>query len=272
MINTSQRLLATVLVLAAAGAGYFWWDRQAPAPLPAPVAAVPPPAVAPTTTAPPAIQHPLEPDATAAAPLPTLADSDTGLATDLAGLVGAKPWQALFFPDRIIRRIVASVDNLPRQEAPVSMWPLRPVGTWLKTTAAGETLVIDTSNARRYDAHARMVKALDVQALAALYRRLYPLFQQAYVELGYPQGYFNDRLIFAIDDLLATPESVAPLALVQPKVYYRFADPDLERRSAGQKILLRIGVEHARTVKTHLREFRQAVATVPAPAAQVGSR
>lgn len=27
------------------------------------------------------------------------------------------------------------------------------------------------------------------------YVRLYPLFQKAYVELGYPNGYFNDRLI-----------------------------------------------------------------------------
>jgi hypothetical protein len=104
------------------------------------------------------------------------------------------------------------------------------------------------------------VKALDAQKLAASYRQHYPLFQEAYRDLGYPKGYFNDRLITAIDDLLATPEPKAPLRLVQVKVRYQFADPDLEHRSAGQKIMLRIGVENARVVKAKLREFRAAVA------------
>ena len=89
---------------------------------------------------------------------------------------------------------------------------------------------------------------------------MYPLFQQSYRDLGYPKGYFNDRLIAAMDDLLATPEPKAPLQLTQDKVLYQFADPDLERRSAGQKVMLRIGTENARAVKAKLREFRAAVA------------
>ncbi len=96
--------------------------------------------------------------------------------------------------------------------------------------------------------------------LVAVYRHFYPLFQQAYVELGYPQGYFNDRLVAAIDDLLATPEPAEPPRLVQQKVIYQFADSDLEGRSAGQKIMLRIGTENARTVKAKLREIRKLVA------------
>ena len=38
-----------------------------------------------------------------------------------------------------------------------------------------------------------------------MYKQYYPLFQQAYVDLGYPEGYFNDRLVEVIDHLLATP-------------------------------------------------------------------
>ena len=55
---------------------------------------------------------------------------------------------------------------------------------------------------RRIGRHARAV---------ALYARLYPLFQQAYEELGYPGRYFNDRLVEVIDDLLATPEPTGPV-------------------------------------------------------------
>ena len=64
-----------------------------------------------------------------------------------------------------------------------------------------------------------------------------------------------------IDYLLATPEPDGELLLEQPKVLYRFADADLESRSPGQKLLLRMGVRHARTVKQKLREFRAHIAT-----------
>jgi hypothetical protein len=155
------------------------------------------------------------------------------------------------------------VDNLPREEAPVKVWPVRPVGAWLQTVGEGDGLAIGPKNAARYSAYVQLVKALDAQRLAATYRQYYPLFQEAYRDLGYPKGYFNDRLIAAIDDLLATPEVTEPLRLVQVKVRYQFADPDLEHRSAGQKILLRMGSENARVVKAKLREFRQYVAKRP---------
>ncbi|OHC61967.1 MAG: hypothetical protein A3H93_12935 [Rhodocyclales bacterium RIFCSPLOWO2_02_FULL_63_24] len=67
------------------------------------------------------------------------------------------------------------------------------------------------------------------------------------------------RRIVAIDDLLETPEPAASPRLVQEKVRYRFADADLDRRSAGQKILLRIGVAHARLAKQRLAAPRRAL-------------
>jgi hypothetical protein len=81
--------------------------------------------------------------------------------------------------------------------------------------------------------------------------------QEDYRNLGYPKGYFNDRLIEAIDDMLAAPEAPATVALVQPKVLYQYADPDLEARSAGQKIMMRMGSENAAKVKAKLQEIRR---------------
>ncbi len=52
--------------------------------------------------------------------------------------------------------------------------------------------------------------------------------------------------------------------MMQPKVFYEFTDPDLETRSAGQKMLIRMGAENARRVKAKLAEIRQALAQ-PAP-------
>ena len=101
---------------------------------------------------------------------------------------------------------------------------------------------------------------MSTEKIVAFYRRHYALFQEAYVRLGYPNGYFNDRLIEVIDHLLAAPEPKGPLRLKQPKVLYEFADPELESLSAGQKMMLRIGAENRAKVKARLSELRAALA------------
>ncbi|HWT72459.1 MAG TPA: DUF3014 domain-containing protein, partial [Oxalicibacterium sp.] len=212
----------------------------------------------------PPIQHPLEPAAAKEA-LPAVQDSDARVAQALSALVGKDAWQTLFFPEQIVRHIVATVDNLPRSEAPSKMWPVRPAAAWMQTANENGQLQLAPANAARYAPYMALLQALDISKLAGLYRELYPLFQQAYVDLGYPDAYFNDRLVAAIDDLLAAPELAEPPVLVQKKVRYQFADPELERRSAGQKIMLRVGTDNARIVKEKLRKLRAAI-TQPAAA------
>ncbi|HJW57873.1 MAG TPA: DUF3014 domain-containing protein [Burkholderiaceae bacterium] len=77
--------------------------------------------------------------------------------------------------------------------------------------------------------------------------------------MGYPDGYFNNRLVAVIDHLLAAPEIEGPLALTQPHVLYEFADLDLELRSADHKIMLRMGMDNAAKIKAKLREIRSEV-------------
>src|SRR4029453_11559109 len=125
-------------------------------------------------------------------------------------------------------------------------------------TDDGRTL-IGRGNTARYAPYLRTLQALDTPPLVAFYVRNYPAFQRAYRDLGYPNGYFNDRLVDVIDHLLATPEVADPATLLQPRVLYEYANPDLEGRSAGQKALLRMGPENARHVKAKLKEIRAAL-------------
>ena len=110
-----------------------------------------------------------------------------------------------------------------------------------------------------YTPYVRIAQAIDAKKLVAVYSRFYALFQEAYRQLGYPTGYFNDRLITCIDDLLAAPELDGPIKLAQPKVLYEYADPDLEALSAGQKIMIRMGLDNERKIKAKLREVRSAL-------------
>lgn len=76
------------------------------------------------------------------------------------------------------------------------------------------------------------------------------------MRLGYPNGYFNDRVVEVIDHLLATPQPDEPVRLVRPHVLYEFADPELEALSSGQKLMLRVGSRHAATIEHVLQDLR----------------
>jgi hypothetical protein len=102
-----------------------------------------------------------------------------------------------------------------------------------------------------------------MQRFAAVYLRFYPLFQKAYQDLGYPTGYFNDRLVTVIDMLLATPQITGPIELVRPNVMYVFTDRKVEALPAGQKLLIRMGADNATAVKAKLMELRAIITAAP---------
>lgn len=196
-------------------------------------------------------------------PLPALADSDAPLKASLEMQFGAKAIADYLIPTDLVRHVVATVDNLPRQKLAVQLRPLRATTGSFRTAGSDEKLTLSKDNYVRYQPLIQLIQTADVNMLASWYRRFYPLFQEAYQGLGYPKAYFNDRLVAAIDDLLDTPEIHEPIRLTQPKVFYQFADPQLESRSAGQKTLLRMGPDNIAIVKMKLRELRAAV-TQPA--------
>jgi hypothetical protein len=259
-----------VLLLAAAGIGWWWWQGRTPASPPPLVQAPEAPRPAPEQPAVDAAPaHPIEsaPVAQAAAidasPLPPLAESDSALRAAISSLIGDKALVEFFQMTGIAARVVATVDNLPRAKLPQKIQPLRGPGGPFLVDGGEDERVIAGANAARYAAYVQLAEAVNMRQAATLYLRFYPLLQQAYRELGYPQGHFNDRLVAVIDHLLATPQVDAPIRLAQPKVLYEFADPALEARSAGQKLLLRMGAANAARVKSRLLEFRREITAAP---------
>lgn len=263
MEEQNARWVRVGIVLGAAvliAGAYFLWPQATP---PAPVATETPPPAAEAPAAPvePVIQHPVEQlrpkDST---PPVTLADSDAAIAGALGNLLGADRVAGWFFPDAVARRFVATVDNLSRHTVAMKVRSMQPVKGAFQVVHDGDAITIAAGNAARYTPYVQMLEKVDAKQLAGVYLRFYPLFQQAYEELGYPKAYFNDRLVGAIDHLLVTPEVAGPLLLKQPKVLYEFADPQLEALSAGQKAMIRMGPDNARRVKAKLRVLRSEVA------------
>jgi hypothetical protein len=224
-----------------------------------------PPAAA-TTVAPevpvPAIRNPLpEASTTAAAPpLPALDESDAPLRDALAEVMGKSTVDRIFKPELLVRHLVVSIDNLSRRHLAVELRPTKPLAGAFIATGNDQRGTIDTANYQRYVPYVQAVQMLDMKRVATLYVHYYPLFQQAYQSLGYPNGYFNDRLVVTIDNLLAAPDITTDIAVVRPNVMYQFADAKLEELSAGQKLLLRMGPANAAIVKAKLHELRAQVA------------
>jgi hypothetical protein len=255
--STIAWVIASIAFIAALIFSARWYMTGAPALTPPSVTQAPEPAQ-PAPSSPPKIEHPIEQVQAepSAPPQTTLDASDHAMREALASLFKGNKLPSFVQPMNLIRNVVATIDNLPRSKAAPRLWPVQPMSGALSTINAGDDLIIAADTSARYAPVIALIEAVDTKQLVAIYVRFYPLFQQAYRELGYPDGYFNDRLVAVIDHLLATPQVKAPIALVQPKVLYQYADPELEALSAGQKAMIRVGPDNAAVLKAKLREIR----------------
>jgi len=260
--SLGRRALWVLAVIAVVIGGWYAWREVAVEPAPPPEVVQEP--VREVVEA-PAIEHPVEP-APEAPPLPALNESDPFATEQLATLLDADSVASLFLTDDLVRRIVVTVDNLPREKVAARQRPLKPMDTAFVASGEEGAWFLGPDNYARYAPWVGVVEGLDPDAVAAFYVRLYPLFQQAYVELGHLDGYFNDRVVEVIDHLLAAPSPEGPVALVRPNVMFQFADPALESLSAGQKFLIRLGPENSARVKAQLRALRERIASRPPPA------
>ena len=237
---------------------------------PAPVALPPPPAPSSEFT-------PLEPPEPEPAPefvaeeppeplppLPELEQSDEPVAQALTEAAGTELVANHLVSDGIIRKLVVTVDNLSGDALWIKSRAVPPVGGRFLVEGPEEAPVMSAANYERYDALLQLVDEVDTAALAASYQRHYPLLQQAYEQLGYPGRQFHNRALEILDHLLATPVVEGPIRLERPHVMYKYADPELEALSAGQKIMLRIGPENAAIARDKLIELRGAISELSA--------
>jgi hypothetical protein len=210
--------------------------------------------------------HPVPAEASSAkspAPLPALKDSDAPLLAALGEAAGAGTVKDYFIPENVVRRLVVTIDGLARPKLALQKLPVQ--STPGEFQAQGDELhsTLDAHNYDRYRPMVAVIQGLDMQKVADVYVHFYPLFQDAYQNLGFPNGYFNDRLVAVIDVLLATPDVTAPIELTRPRVMYEFADPSLEALPSGQKILIRMGPDNAAAIKSQLKELRTIITAGP---------
>lgn len=282
-MNKSLIVIAGIVVLVLGLIAFYWFEVHAPgvsteaetaAETSSAVVARPKPVQEPE--APPMVIEEKLPVVTTELeelPLPPLTESDGYARQNLSSVVGETAAMQYFVDESLVARAVASIDALGSRQVPGNIQAIHgPTESYVAVEDPSPPTVIrneqgdplpqylsDPANQGRYTAYVEMLEAVDAESFAALYSRNYPLFQQAWRELGYVDVDFNGRLEEVIDELLATPEVEEPYRLVKPEAVYLFADEELESLTAGQKILLRMGSENAARVKSSLLEIRKAL-------------
>lgn len=253
--------LAVIVVLFFGLRALFDSDDEAPSEAPVAVA---PPAVAPAPTPAPAPADDLPPEPLPAPepppPLPELEHSDPEVRASLSEILPPVAQPALA-PQELLRRGAALAEGLRRGKVLRDKLPMpAPEGKAMVVRRDGRTY-LDEANYARYNALVDAFAELDANTLARWFNRYEPLLEQAWKELGHKDGGVRAALLKGLDDMIAAPDVQGPIELVQPSVFYKYADPRLEALPDTQKLMIRIGPDNRAVAREQARRLREALAT-----------
>lgn len=251
--NVLRGVLIAIVVAAVIVAAYLAFARRHATTPAAPEA----------STAPEAPAHPPTAVSGEHIALPPLDQSDS-LVRDLVGKLSANPNVAAWLAtDGLIRNFVVVTANIAEGHTPVThLASLRPEAPF-QTSAGTGTAFITPASYARYDAYADAVSGIDAHGIAQVYETLKPRIDEAYRQLGYPQGNFDVALRTAFVELLKTPVVTGQIAVARTPVTYTYVDPRLESLSAAQKQLLRMGPRNVQLIQAKLREIAPYVGIAP---------
>lgn len=191
--------------------------------------------------------------------LPPLSASDEFLRRTAEELSSRPGWARWLATEDLVRRFVASVVQVASGTSPASrLEPLEPDAPF-RVRQEGDDAYIHPASYERYDLPVAVFVSLDTRGTARLYRQLHPLFEEAYRELGFEEGTFDQALARAVDRLLAVDVPEGPVEVYRDEGVWLYRDPALESLSPAAKHLIRMGPENARRVQAKLRELADVI-------------
>jgi hypothetical protein len=273
-------IIVVILVVIAIGIGWQFTGNQ-----PDPVVVekiVPAPVIAPEPEEPvvipaPIIEEPVvdiikEEIPLVEVTLPNLNESDEWLKIRLPEITWRKELLSLIVDDDMIRRFVVFTDNFAQGSVVYEHSPFvlptvkftpdknsEGVNEIAQNNNTQQVLSWNESSSKRFGLYVELLRSMDSETLVQWYLDVKPLINEAYSELGYEDD-FTNTLQDAITRVLDMELPKSSMALVQPSVMYKFADPELEALSDSDKLLLRLGKENLLVIKSVLLEIHEKLA------------
>jgi hypothetical protein len=185
--------------------------------------------------------------------LPTIAERDAFVRQRLEPFGLPANWVS---QDALVRRFSVFLDNATRGD-----WPhqprrfLKPARRFAVVERDGR-LYADPRNATRFDADLDLLENIEPVAAVQLLNAIAPLIDSALRNLGRPVS-SAETILEAIDWVLEAPAVQGDFELIQPKVFYEYADPAIESLAPLEKQLLRLGPNNLKRLKAYLGRLRE---------------
>src|SRR6185295_8806316 len=130
--NLGRWILGGVVLLVLAGGGWYWQKlRSEKAEAPVVAAKAPAPAQG-------KVKNPIV--------APDDIDPNLSATEQVATLIGTPRFEALLVPDDFVKKVVATVDSLARQDVAARMNPAKPLPGEFATAGEGDALVLGAAN------------------------------------------------------------------------------------------------------------------------------
>jgi len=209
-------------------------------------------------------------------PLPSLDESDEWLKIKLPEITWRKELLTLIIDEDMIRRFVVFTDNFSQgivayEHSPfilpnVKFAPETDSVSFQKVgqnqdSSQGKQNVWqwNEDSSQRFSLYVDLLRSMDSENLVQWYLEMKPLIDEAYSELGYEDD-FTNTLQDAITRVLDMELPKSSMALIQPSVMYKFANPQLEALPDSDKLLLRLGKDNLLVMKSVLLELHEKLA------------
>lgn len=190
--------------------------------------------------------------------LPALNSSDEFVRETLLSTQSSKVTEWLKSDD-LIRRSASFMDGLARGNLSEKVFPLGVAEGKFTTHRQDGKIWLNAGNYERYNTVVDILLSIDMKKMANFFHKVRPLLELAFSELGYRPRQMDGIILQTIDNILAAPIIVEPLALSRDSVVYKFADQQLEELMPLQKQLLRAGPENTRRIQQQAKALREAL-------------
>jgi len=187
--------------------------------------------------------------------LPELQKSDAAFKQDLLAVSEQLKW--VLYKKDLIRNYIFTLNDLSQGgRPPLKLLRELPFKGKFVVIESGDKLYMSAQSYHRYDALTQAINSIDNQAAITLYKKYLPLFNSIFNEFSYPKDYqLLDIIKAAVGKVLQAPVITQRIELIHPTVRYKFANPKLEKLSALDKQMLRMGPENTRLIQAKLRKL-----------------
>lgn len=196
---------------------------------------------------------PMTTDDDLVAPPATLEGSDS-VVLDAVSQLSAEVTTWLL-PQEQIRKWVVLVNALADGKVPVKDRPLEYPLPAFKVQEKDGSLWLDRANYSRATPLIKALTRMPPSRAARYYAMWQPLLQQAQDELGNGAD-FDERLHTAIDRILAIRPRTGTIELKAGVLNYTYADPQMEKASAVEKMFWRLGPVNTLRIQHYLRDLK----------------